>query len=194
MLTRGRLATFFAGAAIALGAGGVAAFACTNLATAAVSSSTGRAGETLTFTGSSFAAPEEGAPPSPVVVHWGSAGGPVLAELAPDARGSVSGSFSVPQAGPGHFVIVATQVDAEGEPQFGTPARVPFEVVGANGESVPPPVTDGAPLSSGSGSGGTSMLLVLGIVAACLLAGGLAAYRQSPPRPSPVPEARPARR
>ena len=153
MLTRGRLATFFAGAAIALGAGGVAAFACTNLATAAVSSSTGRAGETLTFTGSSFAAPEEGAPPSPVVVHWGSAGGPVLAELAPDARGSVSGSFSVPQAGPGHFVIVATQVDAEGEPQFGTPARVPFEVVGANGESVPPPVTDGAPLSSGSGTG-----------------------------------------
>lgn len=194
MPTRGRLAVFLAAAAAVVGAGGVAAFACTNLATATLSSPSGRAGTTLTFTGTSFAASEDGAPPSPVVVRWGSAGGPVLAEMAPDPRGSVSGSFTVPETGPGHFVIIATQVDAQGEPQFGTPARVPFEVVGAGGQSVPPPVAEEAPLSSGSDPGGTSMVLVLGIVAACLFAGGLAAFRQSARGPSARPEAQPARR
>ena len=192
MRTRGRLAMFFALAATVLVAGGVTAFACTNLATAAVSAPNGQAGAPLTFTGSSFAAAEAGEAPSPVVVHWGSADGPVLAELTPDARGAVSGSITVPQADPGHFVIIATQVDAEGEPQFGTPARVPFEVLGANGESTPAPVSQAAPASPGSDSGGTSMVLVLGIVAACLFAGGLAAFRQAPRGPSAVPE--PARR
>ena len=190
MLTRGRLALFSAVAATVVVVGGGTAFACTNLATAEVSAGTGRAGAAMTFTGSSFAAPEEGAAPSPVVVHWGSADGPVLAQLAPDARGGVSGSFTIPEADPGHFVIIATQVDAEGEPQFGTPARVPFEVLGANGESVPPPVDEAAPLSSGSESGGSSIVLVLGIVAACLFVGGLAAFRQVSRRPSAVPEAR----
>lgn len=159
--------------------GGAAAFACTNLATLGTSAPTSNAGGSLTLTGSSFAAPAEGAAASPVLIHWGKVDGPVLASLVPDAAGAITGSITVPDTTPGHYVLVATQVDDKGENQFGTPARVPLEVVGATGESVPAPVTQ--PATSSSNDSGSSvplaLVIVLGVVSVGVFAAGLASIQ-----------------
>ena len=194
MVTRRKVPVFLAVAAAVVVFGGMSAFACTNLATLGTSATSGEAGTAVTVSGSSFAAAEEGAAPSPVRIHWNAVDGPVLAELAPDARGSVSGAFDVPDADPGHYVVVATQVDEEGEPQFGTPARAPFEIVGPSGESVPPPTPQVANASSDSGSDGSTVLVVaLGVVAVGLFAAGFVSFLQARRRVT-VPEAQPVRR
>lgn len=177
--------------------GGAAAFACTNLATLGTSAPTSKPGGAVTLTGTSFAAPAEGAAASPVLVHWGKVDGPVLASLVPDATGAISGSINVPDTAPGHYVLVATQVDDKGENQFGTPARISVEVVGATGESVPAPVTQPA-TSSSSGDSDSSvplvLLIVLGVVAVGVLAAGLASIQnerggRGRPALAPAPDA-----
>lgn len=160
--------------------GGAAAFACTNLATLGTSASTAKPGGSVTVTGSSFAAPAEGAAASPVVIHWGKVEGPVLASLVPDATGAINGSVNVPEAAPGHYVLVATQVDDKGENQFGTPARISLEVVGPSGESVPAPVTQPATSSSSKDSSSSvplALVAVLGGVSIAVFAAGLASMQ-----------------
>ena len=194
MVTGRKVPVFLAVTAAAVVFAGVAAFACTNLATLGTSATTGEAGTTVAVSGSSFAAAKEGAAVSPVRIHWNGVGGPVLAELAPDARGSVSGTFGVPDAEPGHYVVVATQVDEKGEPQFGTPARAAFEIVGPSGESVPPPTPQVAASSSQSGSDGSTVLVVaLGVVAVGLFAAGFVSFLQARRRVA-APEMQPVRR
>lgn len=159
--------------------GGAAAFACTNLATLGTSAPTAKVGGAVTVTGLSFAAPAEGAAASPVLIRWNKVDGPVLASLVPDATGAVNGSFNVPDATPGHYVLVATQVDDKGENQFGTPARIALEVVGAAGESVPAPVTQPATSSSSDDSSSSvplALVTVLGVVAIGVFAAGLASF------------------
>ena len=179
-----------------------AAFACTNLATLSTSAAAAKSGGVVTLSGSSFAAAEEGVAPSPVLVHWNKVDGPVLATLVPDAKGAVTGSVTLPTAEPGHYVLIATQVDEEGENQFGTPARVPLEVLSASGESVAP--ADVQTSSSSSSGSDTSVPLVLvvmlGVVSVGVFAAGLASFRKGgSPRPAPAitttePDREPAQR
>lgn len=160
--------------------GGAAAFACTNLATLGTSASASKPGGALLLTGTSFAAPADGAAASPVLVHWGKVDGPVLASLVPDATGAITGSINVPDTAPGHYVLVATQVDDKGENQFGTPARISVEVLGATGESVPAPVTQPATSSSSNDSDSSvplALLVVLAVVAVGVLAAGMASIQ-----------------
>ena len=181
MGARGKLSLLGAAAVAAVAIlGGAAAFACTNLATLGTSAPTAKAGGAVTVTGSSFAAPAEGAAASPVLIHWNKVGGPVLASLVPDATGAINGSFNVPDSAPGHYVLVATQLDDKGENQFGTPARIAVEVVGPTGESTPAPVTQPATSSSSSDSSSTvplALVSVLGVAAVAVFAAGLASFQ-----------------
>jgi hypothetical protein len=187
-----RRITLLAGAAVAAAVvlGGAAAFACTNLATITTSAPNAKAGGAITITGSSFAAPSEGQPPAPVAVHWNKIDGPVLTTLTPDATGAVSGSFTLPEASPGHYVVIATQVDEEGEAQFGTPARVALEILGPSGaSSAPAPAAATATSSSSSGSDSSvpmALLVILGVVAVGAVAAGLASFRNGTSRPTPA--------
>ena len=114
-----------------------AAFACTNLATLNLSQAWGKPGDALTVTGSSFALAKEG-PTSPVALHWNGVDGPVLVEAAPDAAGNISAGVTVPDGQPGFYVLVATQRNAEGEDEYGTPARASFQILGAGGQPLAP--------------------------------------------------------
>lgn len=186
MGTRGKISLLGAAAALAVALlGGAAAFACTNLATLSASTATAKPGGPVTMTGASFAAPADGAAASPVVFHWSKADGPVLATFVPDAKGAVTGTFNVPDAAPGHYVVVATQVDDKGENQFGTPARIPLEIVGPTGVSSPAPVTQAATSSSTGDSSSSvplALVAVLGVVAIAVFAAGLASMQNEKAR------------
>ncbi|MGH9282857.1 MAG: hypothetical protein ACRD0S_07960 [Acidimicrobiales bacterium] len=192
MATRGRI-LLLGGTAVAAAAllGGAAAFACTNLATLGTTMSSGKVGTAITVAGTSFAAPSDGAPASPVEVHWNKVDGPVLTTLTPDANGAVSGSFTLPDASPGHYVVIATQLDDEGKPQFGTPARIAFEILGASGESTAPPAAQPVTATSSSSDDDSSVPLVLvgvlGVVSLGVFAAGLASFRKERAgRPAPA--------
>jgi hypothetical protein len=173
---------------------GAAAFACTNLATVILSTGRGPAGSTVTLAGTSFASPraDSGQAPIPVVIHWQSASGPVLAEVTPNQEGSISASFVVPGATPGIYAIVATQliprVPAGAPagtppalvPQPGTPARSSFEILplGVDGAVVRAPVVE--QLDEPSGDFDPTVWIVLtaafGAVAVSLFGGGVIAF------------------
>ena len=172
----------------------VTAFACTNLATMILSSGRGHPGNTITLTGASFIYPRPGSsqPPTPVVIHWQNENGPVLATVTPDRYGSISASFTVPEATPGIYVIVASQLtprvpagappDSPPQlfPEAGTPARSSFEILppGVNASVVHPPVVE--QLAESSGDLDSTVWIVLtaafGAVALSLFGGGLIAF------------------
>lgn len=195
MVDRRRLSVFFGATAAVVMAAGMAAFACTNLATLGTSAPSGEAGTAVNVSGSSFAAAQDGAAASPVLIRWNKVDGPVLAEITPDATGSISGTFNLPEADPGHYVLVATQVDEEGEPQFGTPARVAMEILGPSGESVAPPAAQAAASSSSGGdsSASTVAVLGLGVLAVGLFAAGCASFLQERRRLAAGPAPQPVR-
>jgi len=154
------------------------AYACTALATLSLSAPAGDPGSSVTVTGSGFAGAGAGAATAaPVFVHFGGIDGPVLAQATPDKSGSISAPVVIPQnAAPGAQVIVATQKNARGEVQSGTPARAPFQV-GAAGPSAAAPqqaAPEGrtAPTSGDSGSTG----IAIGAIGVVLFAGGLVTF------------------
>ncbi|MGH9224506.1 MAG: hypothetical protein ACRD2W_12180, partial [Acidimicrobiales bacterium] len=76
---------------------GAAAFACTNLATLNLSSSAGKAGDTVTVTGSSFRVNSTNVAASDaVVLKWNGVEGATLAQVQPDKAGNISATFTVP--------------------------------------------------------------------------------------------------
>jgi hypothetical protein len=169
-----------------------AAFACTNLATISLSSGYGRPGDKITIIGSSFPIPRaaSGTAPTPVVLHWKSSEGPVLATAIPDRTGTISATFTVPPSEPGNVVIVALQRRPIVDPalpdesprgyvdEVGTPARATFRIL-APGELVPTsaPFRQSTPASGSEGSTGLIVLMVLfGSVALSLFAGGVIAF------------------
>ncbi|GAC1578749.1 MAG: hypothetical protein NVS3B24_11540 [Candidatus Dormibacteria bacterium] len=189
---------------IILGAGGAlaAAFAflaipvlaCTSLATLNTSQTQGAAGSDLTVTGSSFATITNGA--SAVSVHWNGVDGPVLAEVAPDASGSITASFKIPSdAQPGYYVLTATQNDKLGRTAFGTPGRLAFQVTGATGatsgsQAGGQPAAS-APVGNGLGIGAGMIALLggLGVLGLLLFGVGAASFVSSyrrAPAASPV--------
>lgn len=193
-LSRGRWAVLAMLGAFVAGVG-AAASACASLATLNLSTGTGEPGTHVTFTGAAFAVPRAstGLTPTPVVVHWHSEDGPVLAEAIPDRYGSISASFTVPQARPGTYVIVAVQETARrvaGAPpeqppmlvaEPGTPARASFEVL-APGARPTAPTGPGEAVDASAGQPqlDSTVWLVLtaafGAVALSLFGGGLIAF------------------
>src|SRR5947208_10073528 len=128
MNLRKKVAVVFGAAATATIIAGAAAFACTNLATLNLSSSAGKAGDTVTVTGSSFNVNAKDVAASfPVVMHWNGVDGATLAQVQPAKAGTISPTFPVPAGQPGYYVIVATQKDAKGGETYGTPARPGYQ-------------------------------------------------------------------
>jgi hypothetical protein len=193
-LSPGRLAVLVAMGAFIVGLG-AAAFACANLATLNLSTGSARPGTTITFTGAGFAVPRAstGLTPTPVVVHWESEGGPVIAEVVPDRYGSLSAQFTVPEARPGTYIIVATQktprrapgAPPEQEPAYfpepGTPARASFEVLAPGAIATHrTAVVESGDVSDAQGQFDATVWIVLtaafGSVAMSLFGGGLIAF------------------
>lgn len=158
---------------------GAAAFACTNLATLNLSSTAGKAGDTVTVTGSSFAVGRGDAPTIPVQLRWNGVDGVVLAETTPDRAGNISATFKVPEGMPGYYVLVATQKDAKGVDTYGTPARASYQILGPNGQSVvtPPASAAAATVADAPSSSGIIALTVgLGVLGLALFGAGFVAF------------------
>ncbi len=187
---------FFGVVAVATVVAGVVAFACTNLATLNLSSPTGAVGDNVTVTGSSFRVGRGAEPTNPVQLHWNGVDGPVLAQAAPDKAGNISASFTIPQGQPGYYVIVATQRNAQGVDEYGTPARASFQILGPGGESVVQQPGTQAPTGVGSDPSSTGIIALtvgLGALGLALFGAGFTAFvRQA--RRREVPATAPVRR
>ena len=174
---------------------GATAFACANLATLSLSTGSGQAGTTVTLTGASFAVPRAstGLSPTPVVIRWQSDTGHVLAEATPDRYGSISASFTVPEANPGTYIILGIQRTPRPVPgappdqppalftEPGTPARASFEVLAPGARPTIRSVgVEPVDAADGQGQLDSTVWLVLtaafGAVAMSLFGGGLIAF------------------
>src|SRR5215471_10651779 len=102
------------GVAAAAATIGVVAFACTSLAALNLSAASGPAGSNITVSGSSFNAVADGN--TPVAIHFGTANGPILATVAPDASGALPAtSITIPASTqPGYYAIIASQTETSG--------------------------------------------------------------------------------
>ena len=191
MNLRKKVTTVFGAAAAASVIAGAAAFACTNLATLNLSSTAGKAGDSVTVTGSSFRVNSANVAASdPVVLRWNGTEGTELARVQPDKAGNISATFEIPEGQPGYYVIVATQKDAKGVDAYGTPARASFQILGANGQSVVTPAVSSAGstvASSPSSSGIIALTVGLGALGLALFGAGFVAFvRQARRRDVPV--------
>ncbi|MFN2505872.1 MAG: hypothetical protein ABR540_16875 [Acidimicrobiales bacterium] len=178
MNLRKKVAVGFASAATIVIAAS-AAFACTNLATLNLSSSSGGPGDAVTVTGSSFRVnAKDVAASDPVVLHWNGVDGATLAEVRPDKAGNLSATFTVPEGQPGYYVIVATQKDAKGVDAYGTPARASYQILGPNGQSVVQPVgsSTGTVGTESSSSGIIALTAGLGALGLALFGAGFIAF------------------
>ena len=192
-MSRRLLTRFLPAMAVIAAATAAAAYACTNLATLDLSSGSGAPGVSFTATGSSFT------PSAPVMLHWNSLTGPVLAKVQASSSGAIAATAKVPSTAlPGDYVVVATQT-VKGAPAFGTPARASFQVVGPGGatasaaQNAPTtnPLASVATSSSSGVSGGllaaTIILAVLGISLFGFGAAGYARQRRKSEVPVPAP-------
>ncbi|MDQ3979952.1 MAG: hypothetical protein M3314_10400 [Actinomycetota bacterium] len=171
---------------------GAVAYACTNLATLNLSSGTGKPGDTITVTGSSFRMPS--GVTTGVQIRWNALDGPVLAEATPDRVGNISATFTVPDAAPDSYVVIAVLHDARGNDTSGTPARAQFQILGGAGRPVA--ATASGPVTAAGGGEGSSaapiaLLFVLGALGLGLFGAGFAAVarqarRSAAPVPAPV--------
>ncbi len=175
---------------------GATASACANLATLSLSTNAGRPGANVTFTGASFAFPRTGSDqaPTPVVVHWQWEDGPVIAEATPDRFGTISASFTVPEARPGTYILVASQKTPRPLPpdapagqapmlvaEPGTPARASFEVLAPGAvAALHTAPADAADANTPQGQLDSTVWIVMtaafGAVAVSLFGGGLIAF------------------
>jgi hypothetical protein len=142
------------------------AFACANLASAKLNRAAASPGTQVSFMGRNF---NSNAAASPVSIRWNGRSGQVLAIARPASTGKVSTTFTVPNAKPGYYVIVATQTGPNGRPASGTPGRTPLRVSGSSNRSsiVVGPVTSGGP------AGPPPLAVGLGL-SALMLIGGIA--------------------
>ena len=177
---------------------GSTAFACTNLATLNLSSSSGKPGDAITVTGTGFLAnademPMDGmvmedmgkggsammgttaglAARSPVVLRWNGPDGPVLADAIPDRSGTISVLFTIPETQSGSYTVLGVQKNAHGYDVYGTPARAPLQVIGVGqpaGEAVRGAGPEGAGQATSTGT--IALTVGLGVLGLGLLAAG----------------------
>ena len=192
---RSRAVGLFGGASALVLVLGLTAYACTNLATLNLSNTTGRPGDSLTLTGSSFltvcvCGPQM--PPTPVKIRWGGVQGKVMAELTPDKAGTLAAAFTVPDVTPGHYVIAATQYDETFNfHSAGTPALTTFEVLTPTGQSVVAPSEFAAPSPPGDETVSSALIALtigLGVLGfALFVLGSAVVVRQVGTRKTRVP-------
>ena len=168
-----------------------AAYACTNLATLNLSQGSGVPGTTFSAAGSSFS------PNAPVLLHWNSPTGSVIAKVNATPTGAIAATAKVPAGtAAGDYTVIATQT-VQGAPAFGTPARAAFQVAGPGGATASASPTSAQPsnplaavASSGSGvSGGLlAVTIILAVLGISLFGFGAAGYvRQRRKAEAPVP-------
>jgi hypothetical protein len=167
----------FGVAAAAVTALAATAYACTNLSTITLSNGSARPGDNITVTGTSFGGGGCGCRPrgvTPVQIRWNGRAGEVLTEANADTAGSISGSFTVPEAKPGLYTIAAVQRDLELDmDDYGTPALASLEVLGPNGESVVQPGVEGLGSPDAANSGPMiALTMALGMLSLGLLVAG----------------------
>lgn len=106
------------------------AYACTGLATATTSRSSGVAGSTVTVNGKGFAPHDRAAAPGALAeIRMDSMTGPVIGTGSPSGtNGSFAAQITVPGVDPGEHVLILTQNGADGRPVYGSPARTVFTV------------------------------------------------------------------
>lgn len=149
---------------------GVTAFACTPSNLVSLSTPTGHPGTAVSVNGTVLSANE-------VILRWNDSDGPVLGRVLPEG-GKFSASFTVPEAAPGYYVVVAAQHDAMGNE---TVARAAFQLVGPAGEIAPTRAFAETPAFEEPASGApVAVALLLGVAGLSLSgAGGLIAVRQA---------------
>jgi len=106
------------------------AYACTGLATATTSRSSGVAGSTVTVNGKGFV-PHDGADASGALaeIRMDSLTGPVIGTGSPSGTyGSFAAQITLPSVDPGEHVLIVTQNGDDGKPVYGSPARTVFTV------------------------------------------------------------------
>lgn len=141
------------------------AYACANLMSAKLDRASATPSTQVQFMGRNFNSNPKA---SPVSIRWNGRRGAVLFEGRPSRNGKLSTKFTVPNAKPGYYMVLATQIGPNGKPAAGSPARAVLKVVRSKGSSnssvVAAPVTPGgpagpsAPLAIGLGLSG--LLLV----------------------------------
>ena len=171
-------------AAVALPLAVVAtAFACANLATLKLDHGVAAAGSDITAYGRNF---NSNAAASTVTIRFNSRNGRVLWEGRPASNGKLTGTFKAPLVKAGQFVLVATQIGADGRPAAGTPGRAPLKIKAASASSAvaPPVASPGGPTLPSLPVGIGMALVMLG------LAGGgvalIAGSRRAGSRRAPV--------
>lgn len=190
-MSRRLLTRFLPAMAVIAAVSAAAAYACTNLSSLDLSSGSGAPGTSFSATGSSFQ------PSAPVLLHWNSLTGPVMAKVNASATGAIAAAAKIPAtATPGEYVVVATQT-VQGQPVFGTPARASFQVVGPggatanqsqNGAPSTNPLGSVATSSSGVSGGLLAATIVLAVLGISLFGFGAAGYaRQRRKAEAPVP-------
>jgi hypothetical protein len=149
-------------AAVALPLAVVAtAFACANLATLKLDHLAAAAGSDVTAYGRNF---NSNVAASTVTLRFNSRNGRVLWEGRPQSNGKLTGNFTVPAVQPGKYVILATQIGADGRPAAGTPGRAPLKIKGGAASSVVAPPPSGGPSMPSAPLAVGMALLMLGLV------------------------------
>lgn len=118
-----------------LASGASTAAAADATATLTLSVSDVHAGDIVVATGTGYAASQ--GTPVPVVLHWNTADGLEIAQAVPDAKGSITTLFSVPDAAPGAYVVVAVQRNGPGADAAGTPVRTAIRVLSGSPPTAP---------------------------------------------------------
>lgn len=136
-----RLVVALAAAAAPFVAVAAIAYACTALATMDTDRKAAHAGEQVDGTGRGFSASPTA---SAVEIHFNARDGAVLWSGSPDLSGNIAFSFTVPQADPGQYVLIATQTN-NGNPVGGTPARSSFEILAPAPAAAEPQPAPAAP-------------------------------------------------
>lgn len=121
------------------------AFACANLFSLKLDRAAGTPGTQVSAVGRNF---NTNPAASPVQIRFNSRNGRVLWEGRPEA-GKVRGRFAIPNARPGQYVIVATQLGPNGRPAAGSPGRAPLRVRSSSGSSGAVPVAPWSPRGDG---------------------------------------------
>ena len=179
-LTLGLAGGFAVMTALAIGA--VVAFACIPISMLNLTPNTVSPGQSVTASIQAISVnPGQTAPP--VVFHWQTLNGPVLATASPGAFGT-SATFTVPSVqSSGDYLVVATQVQQTGSSTWGMPARsvLHVQVSGSSGGSTlgntVPATANTAGLSTSSAlSPGLLALIGIGVAAIAVSLVGLATW------------------
>ena len=170
------------GVMAALSIGAVVAFACISMAMLNLTPNTVSPGQSVTASIQGISA-NPGQTIPPVVFHWQTLNGPVLATANPGAFGTTA-TFTVPSVqSSGDYLVVATQVQQTGSSTWGMPARAVLhvQVSGSSGGSTlgntVPATTNTAGLSTSSSlSPGLLALIGIGVAAVAVSLVGLATW------------------